>query len=314
MKALNFDHLPWQALGMSTSWKPAFDAIDHAFTSGHVLYRIKFVVDRVYDRVLDINMRHRGTVYLNNQIISNHIVYSLGIFRPGSKNGPDNTLGGWKSIKLDSKFLKEGLNTLVVLIESFGLNRAPFSFDDIRSPRGIIEAKISNVLMPEWEICGVDVRKLKEAYNSTGIPNENDENGFAPITCSIHENASHLSLADIRTPVWFKTTFDFHCSKDVRYPIRISIKGPATCYVSINRTIIARYYGNGDGPQSDFYIPDGILRSKQNEVKLFAYSTTDQNEWLQLELKPWKVDSTWSGNLTEEGKPLMMVSEAVFLE
>ena len=315
----DFEQIPYEKIPMKSQTRPAKNTIDYCYTSGHVIYKLTFgVSDPSNDLTLSINMRHRGTFYLNNSFLSTHLVYNLGIFRAGSKNGPDNTYGGWQNIILPKAFLKQGSNSLIILIESFGLNRQPFCFNDIRCPRGIIEASIRGVTIIDWEIAGVDVRQTDQTYNISGLPLESEfikkTALFNNWTCNAE--GVKLDISGIQGPAWFKSMFHFPSllQKDVRAPVRLVLSGPATCYVAINEIIIARYYGNGDGPQTDFYVPEGLLSPSENKITILAYRTSDGDSWINLRFDYWRMSETdhWSGNLGS-GVPLVLVSSEINL-
>lgn len=313
----DFEQISYEKLPMVAQNRPSKNTIDYCYTSGHVLYRLTFAVtDTSNDLTLSINLRHRGTFYLNKNFISTHLVYSLGIFRAGSKNGPDNTYGGWEKITLPKSYLNQGSNSLIVLIESFGLNRQPFSFNDIRCPRGIIEASIKGINIIDWEIAGVDVRQTDQTYNISGIPKESEfiQNSIPFSNFERGKNGVKLNLAGIPGPAWFSSKFDFPSllEKDVRAPLRLVISGPATSYISINDIIIARYYGNGDGPQCDFYVPEGLLSASENKISILAYRTSSEDSWINVQFDFWRMSETdhWSGNLGC-GVPLVLVSSQI---
>jgi hypothetical protein len=225
------------------------------------------------------------------------IVYSLALFRAGAKNGPDVGLwGGWKKFKLPSEFLKEGLNTLIVIIESFGLNRQPFTTNDIRNPRGILAAHIRGAKIVRWNISGLDVRQMDDVFNSSGFTDE-----ALPMNNVTTEVWSDKLIIPVGLPVWNRVSFtipDPH--PEIFSPLRLCFSGCSTCYAFINGTLIARYYGNGDTPQSSFYIPDGLLEI-DNELKLISY-TWDPLSDIGIEIKPWNIgDGLGSGNLNENG-------------
>jgi hypothetical protein len=311
----DFAQLSYEKLPMASATCPAKNMIDYCYTSGHAVYRLTFGVnDTSKDLTFSVNLRHRGTIYLNQHFVSTHLVYNLGIFRPGSKNGPDNTFGGWKNICLPKSLLKNGINTLIVLIESFGLNRQPFCFNDIRCPRGIIEASISGINISEWEIAGVDVRQTDQTYNISGIPEEAEMISSIFSNWEPVRNGVKLNLSGIQGPVWFKGQFDFSSllTQNLQVPLRLILSGAATCYFAINDVIIARYYGNGDGPQSDFYVPDGLLSCSGNKICIMAYRTSVEDTWISAEFDFYRMSETdrWSGNLGN-GVPLVLVSSQV---
>jgi hypothetical protein len=122
-RVVDFEGLEWIGLPVDKSGtRPLLDPIDLCFTSGHCIYKIEFFISELYDLTLDINMRHRCTIMLNGTLLGGNLVYSLGVFRAGAKNGPDIGLfGGWAKYKLPAGSLALGSNVLVVIVESFGL-------------------------------------------------------------------------------------------------------------------------------------------------------------------------------------------------
>ncbi|KAL2917651.1 hypothetical protein HK105_202938 [Polyrhizophydium stewartii] len=404
-RLVDFESMPWMPLQMkpNSTTAPAADAIDFGFTSGHVLYRISFNVERVpiAGLRLDINLRHRGTLYLNHFLLGGHITYSLGIFRPGSKNGPDVDIGAWQGYALPASLLRRGANQIVVVVESLGLNRQPFSLNDVRSPRGVIGAKISRVggasaLMsvfginkpkaladreaatheailaevdaaaksasaessdatrpaakaaeplaatgPEmerlassvrWEIAGVDVRTLDCAFTHTGIPGEPDvadDGAFAPTSDADSELNPATGIHVFRAapngsaaPVWFRASFDLSPELQdapVRAPLRLHMTGTGTAHVSINGVLIAKFYGNGDSPQKDFYVPEGLVRQRGNMLRLLVYGDGEKahllptgRDWVGVEFRFWRINGTAgslaqsSGNLDEAGPAFVL--------
>lgn len=227
------------------------------------------------------------------------------MFRAGAKNGPDVGLwGGWKKYKLPGDILLKDSNTLIVIVESFGLNRQPFALNDIRNPRGILAAEIHDATIKKWSISGIDVREHDDVFNSSGFTDEN-----APLYILPASPYDVMVTIPITAPVWNILAFNVPESK-VNCPLRLCLYGSATCYVFLNGTLIARYYGNGDGPQYDFLMQDGLLQL-ENQLKILSYAEND-TAVLSVEIKPWKLsDALGSGNLDESGSEFKLFKNAI---
>jgi hypothetical protein len=284
----DFTNLPWDQLkSLKENGSVTFDAIDYLYLSGHVLYRNVFKTPaKEHPKViLSLNARNRATVIINGQVIGGHTTYSRQLFSPGAKIGPDPYFMGTHKYDLTPYLVRSGdhlENQLVILVESFGLNRQAFIMNDIRNPRGIISAKLNGVSREEanrWEISGVDTRKLSNPFNSTGFPDEDLENGWKLLDTvdKGKEQEYEIPISVSQGVQWFRFRFDnaLKNKPDINVPLRLHMDGEWTAMVSINDVLIARFYGNGDGPQHDFYLPDDLIKEKDNQVKILAYTWND---------------------------------------
>ncbi|KAI8984274.1 glycoside hydrolase superfamily [Mycotypha africana] len=306
-RSVDFENLPWQELKSINGTKSiTFDAIDYLYTSGHVLYSTSFQTpNKEHPYVsLSLNARNRATVILNGHVVGGHTTYSRQLFMPGAKIGPDPYFLGSHKYNLSPYLLRSGTlqNKLVVLVESFGLCRQAFIMNDIRNPRGMISAKLHGLISnesAEWKIAGVDVQTLSNPFNSVGFPDENQAEGWRKYSDVQRNDAGNwcipISISD--GVQWFRFTFDNAYKKKssaFSIPLRLHMEGDWTAMVYVNGMLIARYYGNGDGPQHDFYLPEDLIREKNNEVKILAYTWKDTEG--QLSIVGWPVLQD-SGNL-----------------
>ena len=102
---------------------------------------------------------------------------------------------------MDPEFLKMGHNTLIVMVESFGMNRQPFALNDVRNPRGVLQCSFSKPLDVVWEIgkftidwlAGVDVRTKLNAFNMTGLPDESVDSKWTSLEI---ENNTYRLVSD----------------------------------------------------------------------------------------------------------------------
>lgn len=313
VRPTNFEDLPWNQLqSLKQNGSVTLDAIDYGYTSGHVLYRNTFKTPSSENPkvVLSLNARNRATVIINGHIVGGHTTYSRQLFMPGAKIGPDPFFLGTHQYNLTPYLSRSDQleNEVVVVVESFGLNRQAFIMNDIRNPRGVIKAKLSGVNeQGSWEIAGVDTRKLSNPFSSTGFPDENDTKGWKKLNVDKKENTYQVPISVAQGVQWLRFRFDNVLKKSAssyNVPLRLHMDGEWTAMVSVNDVIIARYYGNGDGPQHDFYLPDDSIRDKNNEVKILAYTWKDTIGEIYIAGWPVLADS---GNLithfNEDSKP-----------
>jgi hypothetical protein len=307
--------LPWSSLVPSGKSKVTFEALDHLYTSGHVLYRTMFTVTGDKNVTLSINARNRATVILNGKIVGGHTTYSRQLFMPGAKIGPDPYFLGTKKYTLPGS---DGVNELVIAVDSFGLCRQAFIMNDIRNPRGIISAKLSGLdaqakkeAEDSWQITGVDVRELSNQYDTTGWPDERSSSAiWEPMDVMEEMLTSHpvstFKVFAADGPRWVRFTFDFEILKrhsDIQFPLRLHLDGGFTAIILLNDVVVGRYYGNGDGPQHDFYLMDGLIRPKGNVVEMLVYSWNNVDD-AQVSISGWPVQPG-SGNLAKPyGKKL----------
>lgn len=304
--------LSWSSLVPQGKDKPTFNAIDHLYTSGHVLYRTTFKSSANNTVTLSVNARNRATIILNGKIVGGHTTYSRQLFMPGAKIGPDPYFIGSKKYRLPSELMNEnGTNELVVAVDSFGLCRQAFIMNDIRNPRGIISAKLNGLDSQAkkeadqgWQINGVDVTQLSNQYDTTGWSDERLKTSHWDPMNVIEEVTNHpvtkFQVLTADGPKWIRFTFDFDVLKrnpDMQFPLRLHLDGAFTAIIILNDVVVGRYYGNGDGPQHDFYLMDGLIHPLDNQIEMLVYSWEDVNE-AQVSISGWPVQPG-SGNLAK---------------
>lgn len=168
-----------------------------------------------------------------------------------------------------------------------------------------------NVLAPGYHVLS--------NFSSSGFPDESCLDMEVEWISNLATPNSTLSLpipVDSR-PIWYKTTFDaLHDGLTFSMPLRLHVNGPGTAYIWLNDTIIARYYGT-DGPQHDFYLMSGLLKTDEvNEIKMVVYNGRvddgeDQGGILTVQIKGWNVtlngpaEDRWSGNLDDNNNILL---------
>ncbi|KAJ3268212.1 hypothetical protein HDV01_003263 [Terramyces sp. JEL0728] len=313
-RTLDFTKIPWLKLELvKGKTYPLKNAIDYCFTSGHVLYKLEFNLSSIPSAPLtfDINMRHQCALYLNNKLFGGHLTYSLSLFRPGGKSGPDfGRFYGWESYDLHPNDLVRGKNEIICIVESLGMGRQPGPSNDIRTPRGILDAKIKSVKDIKWFIAGIDVRGTKNPFNLSGLPLD-DEDTWT----NLEKPLKNILPSNILVPTWFEGKFTASTKKDIIAPLRLIVRGTNMAYIFINGIFIARYYGS-IGPQESFYIPCDMY-NETNTIRVMTYSIEHQHQSgnLELSFNLWKIEdqdnAVTSGNLIETGKPFVLYSQTL---
>ncbi|RIA85907.1 Glycoside Hydrolase Family 35 protein [Glomus cerebriforme] len=312
----DFSKLEWRPIDLKNG-----GAAENYYTSGHVIYRAKFPSMKTNKKIqLSINMRHRCTIFVNGKFAGGHMTFNKNLFFPGTKMGPEifAFLGG---NKYDiTKFINnEEDNFIIIMVENLGISRQSVVFNDARNARGIISAKISGLSNVQWEICGVDVRRLEIPFITSGIPDEHKRIGWIE-SSSINK---HGVIPDEGVKWWsfkFRHPIDPKYKEMINAPLRLVLYGAFTSYIFLNNTLIGRYYGNGDGPQHDFYLMDGLLKfDDANQITLMVYSWERVfNKDIKVEVRGWEIDDVdKSGNIIRKkdinDKPWIIMREKIQL-
>ncbi len=293
----------WKAINIGTENDP----LDHHYHSGHVAYRCIFRAGGGSAN-LNLNVRHRGMVWLNGRGVGGQITYGYGPMSAGAKNGPDPSWLGGENHRLEG--LREGENELIILTESLGYNRGPFALNDYRNPRGVLKADISGDVHDEqWFIMGINTNELSDVFNTGALPGEqlglhpagwspgDDKPTPATDPWATAEASGPPEPAPDRGLEWHRCTFDFEKSDDRRFPLRVRLAGPHVAHLFINDIYIGRYWGDF-GPQTNFYLPDDLIVSGENKLTVVTY-TRKEGEF-KIDLLPYRIDMV-TGNIDEEG-------------
>ncbi|TPX36817.1 beta-galactosidase [Synchytrium endobioticum] len=335
-RMVDFESMNWHPLPFHENGKPTLDTLDLGYASGHVLYRARFTTmgKPLRDKILkmSLNMRHRCVVYANNVVVGGHLTYSVALMQPGSKQGADwEAWSNGAQVYDLTTYIKEGVNEVYVIVESFGFQRGPSVLYDFRNPRGILSAKF--IGLPKstgkvlWDVTGIDVKTLSNPYSSTGFPDENYTNNYQPALSLRQEGPGASSTTSIITapsryfaPRYYKCTFEAPTAPpNFRVPLRLCLEGPFTCYIFLNGVIIGRYLGEGqDCVQKDFYLQEGLVNVKGNEIKLLVYSRAVESKdvVMRFEIREWRaavgssLEDRWSFNLAEDGHPVILCRES----
>lgn len=284
------------------------DPLDHHMTSGHVTYRLKFRSSSQRGGLV-LNIRHSAVVWCNGMNVGSQIVYSHNMLSAGAMHAFDIHHAGKQRYDL-SRAMQEkgpdanGFHEVIILILSLGQSRSPFLLNDVRNKRGLLSARLSRgakVSDVSWEIYGVDVTRTDDAYGSSGLPLEDDVNSFAYdigfTKCPRPEINATSGV------VYYRGSFKVPPSSVVggttKYPLRLKVLSgaKARAMIWVNTLFMGRYIEEL-GPQTDFYIPDGLIKEyKENSIVLAVYGPVDTE--ISVRILPWVVDPR-SGNLDEK--------------
>ncbi|CAG8506615.1 5315_t:CDS:2 [Ambispora leptoticha] len=303
----DFSDLEWQATDLSKS------ALEHFYISGHIIYRGQFAAKYSTNSGamhIIINMRHRCSVFLNGHFVGGHTTYSKNLFFPGAKLGPDpfNSSLGSKKYKLTEFTHPAGHtepNELIIVVENWGLCRQSVVFNDAPNPRGILSARVTGLgrgNKVNWAVAGVDVRRLNTPFNTTGFPDEHKKTGWADYDGGILNYGVNPSDGIRWWSFRFRHPIEETHKNIVSAPLRLVLEGSFSAYVLLNETLIGYYHGNGDTPQHNFYLMDGLLNhSEDNKIVLMVYSWEDiSKDQVKVDIRGWEVDDFHkTGNLVK---------------
>ncbi|KAJ2161313.1 hypothetical protein GGF46_001574 [Coemansia sp. RSA 552] len=223
---------------------------------------------------------------------------------PGSASGADRwggtvTYDVTSAMRLSGAEEEEGaLNEVVVVVESFGVGAQANGENDAHTPRGLISAywhgfnfvgedhddseihdhehdQRTEQMRAKWEICGVDVTKLRDSYNSSGFPDETTRAGW---TAAIEhplaspEWSTRVQLGADTGVQWLRWQVP-PTSTEVGVPVHLRVCGKATVYIWINDILVAKHYPHL--PESRVLVRGGPSapgsQASADQVKLMAY-------------------------------------------
>lgn len=282
------------------------DPLDHLMTSGHVAYRLRFRTT-TRNASLVLNVRHAAMVWCNGYVVGRQICFSHNAMSAGSMHAVDLHQAGKKRHSL-SKAMREreagrDFDEVIILVFSCGQSRQPFLLNDVRNKRGLLSAKLKcrgRVTDAQWYIAGVDTSRTDDAFGSCGLPFEDDaidfsaDAGFAPVP--------QMDIAADKGVSFFRGTFKVPANSvidgSILYPLRLKVLSApgVVAMIWVNGLLTGRYVADL-GPQSDFYIPAGLIKEcKKNALVIAAYGDCDST--LSIKIVPWVVDPV-SGNIDD---------------
>lgn len=295
------------------------DPLDHLMTSGHVTYRLRFRCSKTRGFLIT-NIRHSAVIWCNGKAVGSQLCFSHNVMSAGAMHAIDLHNAGKRRHDI-SEGLRRGpdvnnMHEIVILILGMGQSRSPFLLNDVRNKRGLLSARFSKLMgVKEMriDIAGVNVTRTDDAYGSSGLPIEEEANtlsfdhGFSRVD-DMMVKADH-GLVYYRGQ--FKVPINCVVGGNVRYPLRLKVKSGAgvRAMIWVNTLFMGRYV-EPLGPQTDFYIPEGLIKeSKGNLLVIGVYGSADVN--FSIQILPWVVDPS-SGNLDQSNGSVFALRKSRF--
>mmetsp|Transcript_24806 Transcript_24806/g.98044 ORF Transcript_24806/g.98044 Transcript_24806/m.98044 type:complete len:982 (-) Transcript_24806:600-3545(-) len=298
----------WKKIDYATERDP----LDHHFTSGYTTYRCTFEASGGAKVSLKLNIRHIAMVYCDGHAVEGQFCYSHNAFSAGAMHAVDITWAGKKRVNL-TKYLDSAKTSheVVIAVMSLGQGRSPFLLNDVRNRRGLISASLSgSARNKRWDVYGVPVSSLNDPFNTTGLPleaeavAENFDSDSPRWDSFPGESPMRLDLKAEDGIQWLRTSFRGP-EKSYRFPLCLKFEARDSVVICawVNDLFIGRYMYDL-GPQNDFYVMEGVVKSDAENSLVLAVMTMKDTP-LHVTLGPWIVDGT-SGNLSPSGKPFVL--------
>jgi hypothetical protein len=241
----DFDDADWRPIEPDVPLHMDAQSIHRGFT----WYRGRFTgpVERI---VLDA--RHSYDVFLSGVCLAS---LDSEIIPTGEEPPQPQT------IEIPPELCRAGENVLAVLVESLGHNKG-FEGDE-RNPRGLLSCELEPARPIAWQVRG-------------GLWHEGTADTLAwrdePVKEDDPATQSGLGLV-----VWHRTSFTLNLPANHRVPLGLRITGtPGKVLIYLNGLLVGRCWGEM-GPQTLFYLPESLLRSRDRNELVLAHWHHPQN-------------------------------------
>jgi hypothetical protein len=250
-----FDDTEWKEI---KSEKMDIDSLGIHY--GFIWYRGKY---KGKLKKIKIDARHIYSIYLNGKLIS-----SFDNFHNKLGVGPDYSKE--KIFEIPENLQKEE-NIISILVCSFGHNKDVE--EDARNKRGIISVKTDKDIL--WKYRGGFLK------GEIGITPVVDFDKIDKLKEEIIE-IPHKWREDLEGVCVYETEFEIEMS-ELNSGIGLVIEGYSYANIYLNGYLIGRYWREA-GPQKKFYLPEGILKEKNNlAIGLWKRSENSGIEKIYLE-------------------------------
>ncbi|KAJ2433561.1 hypothetical protein IWW46_006346, partial [Coemansia sp. RSA 2440] len=235
--------------------------------------------------------------------------YIESLRNPGASAGADRwggtaTFDVTGAMRLSNAEDEEGaLNEVIIIVESFGVGTQADGDNDARTPRGLISAywhgfnfvgedhddseihdhdhdKRTEQMRAKWEICGVDVTKLSNPFNSSGFPDEATQAGWVaavehPLA---HPQWSTRTQLNVDAGVqWLRWRLPAAPDGFASEPVFLRIIGRATVYVWANGVLLSKHHPSNT--ESLVLLRGGArgLQAVDSQVKVMMYGWAEDS-------------------------------------
>jgi aryl-phospho-beta-D-glucosidase BglC (GH1 family) len=245
-------------------------ADDYGFHYGFVWYRGHFTATG-NERSFSIRARQSFEVFLNG--------VSIG---EGDTNlsDPPHTYSKLFTFSIPAALLKPGAdNVLAVLTESLGHDEGWLAGPLAQSPQGILTASLPGGPAISWRLQG-DAGGEHPAdaehglMNASGLYGERNgwyEPGFDDGSWGTVTLPDNWSTRSVSVPVaWYRTHFTLQLPADQSTPVGLVVPHASDkAVIWLNGWLIGRYWEQ-QGPQHEFYLPQGVLNPNGDNVLAIA--------------------------------------------
>jgi len=302
-----FDDSAWEEIPGPDAMSPDLYGFHHGF----VWYRGRYTpLPGVRPEAVRLDARHCYSVYWNGRFLGSHDSFTTGLLGPGAAGSPD-LFPDPVDFPIPAEAVEE-TNTVAVLVENLGHNKGYAFFYDILNPRGVLSAEIegdpgARIL---WKIQGRAAQGEPDPFNASGLHGEregyylpgHDDAGWAPVGLPHDWDRDGPLSPGAEGTGWYRTRFRLDLPEGLEIPLCLRIRRASSkALVWLNGRLLGRYWEE-QGPQSRFYLPEGVLRrSGENVLAVCLWRRGDEAGALDpavldiAGLEPYPLDHRVSG-------------------
>jgi aryl-phospho-beta-D-glucosidase BglC (GH1 family) len=271
-----YDDSSWTAANHTSTSNPNVPstdtllADDYGFHYGFVWYRGHFTANG-QETTFSIQARQSFEVFLNGIPLGN---------RDTNLSVPPHIYAKTFQFQIPANLLRPGQdNVIAVLTESLGHDEGWVAGPLAQSPQGILTASIVNGPPISWRIQG-DAGGEQPAdterglFNASGLFGERSgwyEPGVNDASWQSVQLPDNWTARSLTSPVgWYRTHFTLKLPANQSTPLGLVIPHASDkAVIWLNGWLIGRYWEQ-EGPQHEFYLPQGILNPNGDNTLAIA--------------------------------------------
>lgn len=272
-----FDDSHWTAANHTSTTNPNVPAgstllaDDYGFHYGFVWYRGHFTATGT-ESGITLMARHSYGVYLNGTYLGSG---------DSSLGSPPHTYATSTAFPFPPGVVHPGQdNVISVLTESLGHDEGWIAGALAQSPQGIISAQLDDATTPiSWRIQGAAGGEeppdgQRGLLNASGLYGERQGwylPGFNDAGWQTVALPDDWTARKVSSPVgWYRTHFQLALPAAASIPLALTVPHAADkAFIWLNGWLVGRYWEQR-GPQHDFYLPQGILNPRGDNVLAIA--------------------------------------------